>query len=166
MTSHQDSTGIVALDELGHRFEVATARPRVRRLRPRRWPALALGVLVVAATPALASVSGIIGGPLSGPKNVEKTIPKTAGAIDRDDPKATGLALERRGFRVHWVLITDNPDPDGQSPTRSRDVSAPPAGTEILGLFDYERGNLVKKDTRELLIEVTPVGSEIAKTHL
>lgn len=164
MTPH-DSTGIAALDELGRRLQAATERPRVR-LRLRRWPALVLGVLALAATPALASMSGIFSGPLSGPENVEATLPRTAGAIDRDDPTATGLALEQRGFGVHWVLITDDPDRDGGRPTRSRNVSAPPAGTEILSLLDHQRGGaLVTKDTRELLIEVAPVGSAIAETH-
>ena len=67
---------------------------------------------------------------------------------------------------MHWVLITDSPNRDGGQPTRSRNVLAPPAGTEILSLLDHERGGtLVTKDTRELLIEVAPAGSAIAETH-
>jgi len=157
--THHDSTDIAALDELGRRLQAATVRPGLRRRLPRRWPAIALGVLALAATPAIASVSGI----LHGPERVEDALPQVAGAVDRENPVATGRALEQRGFGVHWVLITDNRD--GDRPTRSRDVSAPPDGTEILSVLSHPGGAEVTADTRELMIEVAPVGSDILESH-
>ena len=112
-----------------------------------------------AATPAIAS------GILSGPNSVEESLPEVAAAVDRDNPTATGLALERLGFRLHWVLITDNLDPDGDRPTHSRNVSAPPPGTEILSVLNEQGGNEATKDTRELMIEIAPIGSEILESH-
>lgn len=159
MTSHHDSTGIAALDELGHRFEAATARSPRRRLRQARWPAVALGALAL-ATPALAAV---LDGPP--PQRVEDQLPQVAAAIDRDDPVATGRALAQEGFRVHWVLITDNPGPDGDGPTRQRRVAAPPAGTEILAVLNQRGGNEVTPGMRDLGIEVAPVGSKILESH-
>ena len=152
-----DSTGIAALDELGVRFDAAIARPPARRRR-RRWPALALGVLALAATPALAAV-------FRGPDRVEDQLPQVAAAVDRDDPTGTGLALARKGYEVHWVLITDNPDRGADRPTRSRRVSAPPAGTEILSVLNEQGGNDVDARTRDLQIEVAPVGSKILESH-
>jgi len=155
----QNSTGIAALDEFGRRLEVAIAaeRPRARRARLRRWPALTLGVLALAATPALASVV------FGGTETVEEALPQVAAAIDRDDPAATGRALERRGYRVDWVLITDRVG--GESPTRSRPVASPPQGTEILSVLNQKGGNAVTPKTRDLQIEVAPVGSKILESH-
>jgi len=157
MTVHRDSTGIAVLDELGRRFEAARPQPRARR----RWPVVALVVLALAATPAIASVSGILGGPDS----VEEALPKVAAAVDRHDPTATGLALERLGFRLTWVLITDNLDPDGDRPTHSRSVTEPPAGTEILSILNEQGGNEANENTRDLMIEVAPIGSAILDSH-
>ena len=150
-----DLTGIVALDELGRRFE---ALPERRPRRFRRWPALAVGVLALAATPALAAVV------FDGPPPVEEQLPQVAAAVDRDDPAGTGVALAREGFRVEWVLITDAPR-GADTPTRSRSVAAPPARTEILSVLNAKGGNEVSADTRELQIEVAPVGSRILESH-
>ena len=160
MTPSNDSTGIVALDELGHRLEAAIARRPRRRFLPRggRWPAVALGLLALAATPALAAV-------LDGPESVVDQLPRVAAAVDYDDPAATGRALAREGFRVRWVLVSDNPARDADSPTVARDVPAPPAGTEILAVLDRRGGYDVDARTRELQIEVAPVGSRILETH-
>jgi len=152
-----DSTGIAALDELGRRFEALPQRAPSRRRW--RWPALVLGVLALAATPALASVV------FGGPPPVEEQLPQVGAAVDRSDPAGTELALERRGFRVHWVLITDNPDRDSDRPTRSRPVSAPPAGTEILSVLNEQGGYSVSARTRDLQIEVAPLGSKILEEH-
>jgi len=157
MTLHRESTGIAALDELGRQFEAATSRPRVRR----RWPALALAVLALGATPAIAAVSGIF----DGTERVEDALPQVAAVIDRADPTATGLALERLGFRVHWVLIADNPDRDGEHPTLSRSVPAPPVGTEILAILNEQGGNEATAETRDLMIEIAPIGSAILESH-
>jgi len=161
MTPHRETTGIAALDELGRRFDAIVERPRLRTVRTRRWAALALGVLALAAAPAIASVV------FDGPERVEDALPEVSAVIDRNDPAATGRALEERGFRVRWVLVTDNPARalDGESPTRSRAVAAPPAGTRILGVDDDGRGFVVDPDTRDLLIEIAPAGSEILKSH-
>lgn len=156
MTPHHDSTGIAALDELGVRFEAAIARPPARGRRW-RWPALGLGVLALAATPALAAVFG-------GHDRVEDQLPQVAAAVDRSDPTGTGLALARQGFRVEWVLITDAPR-GAEMPTRFRKVAAPPAGTEILSVLNAQGGNEVNSRTRALQIEVAPVGSAILEGH-
>ena len=163
MTPHHDSTGIAALDELGLRLEAVAERRGRRRLRPRRWMVLSFGVLALVATPAIASVSGLF----DGPPRVEDVLPQAAAAIDRDDPAATGRALEQRGFRVQWVLITDNPDRgrDGESPTRQASVAAPPAGTKILSVLGKGGTTDIDARTRDLQIEVSPVGSAILKTH-
>jgi len=163
MNEHRGFTGIAALDELGRRFDAVVEAPRIRRLRPRRWVALSLGVLALAATPALASVAGLF----DGPPRVEDSLPAVAAAIDRDNPVATGRALEQRGFRVHWMLITDNPARarDGEMPTRSRAVATPPAGTRILAVLNQEGGNAVDADTRDLQVEIAPAGSEILAEH-
>ena len=160
MTPHHDSTGIAALDELGLRFEAVAARPRTRHpFRPRRWVAVALGALALVATPALAATV------FSGPPPVEESLPRVAAAIDRSDPAATGRALAREGFRVHWVLITDAPDTNAVPPTRSRDVAVPPAGSEILSVLNAKGGNEVDASTRVLMIEVAPLGSRILEQH-
>ena len=159
MTSRHDSTRIAALDELGRRLQAATERPRSRRLPARRWTALTLGVIALASTPAIASVSGIF----DDAERVEDTLPHVGAAVDRDDPTATGLALNRLGYRVHWVLITDNPD--GNPPTLSRHVSAPPAKTKILAVLNERGGNDVTPGMRDLLIEISPAGSAILTTH-
>jgi hypothetical protein len=151
-----DSTGIAALDELGRRFE---ALPEPRRLRPRRWFALALAGLALAATPALASVV------FGGPPPVEEALPQVGAAVDRSDPAKTARALERKGFRVQWVLVTDAPDRDAVPPTRSRKVAAPPAGTEIISVLNARGGLEVSSDTRALEIEVAPKGSAILEGH-
>lgn len=161
MTPQHTSTGIAALDELGRRMDAIIEPPRLRRWRPRRWAALALGLLAVVATPALAAVV------FDGPEHVEDALPEVGPAIDRDDPAATGRALERLGFRVHWMLITDNParGRDVESPTRARAVAAPPAGTAILAVLNQDGGLAVDPDTRDLQIEVAPAGSEILEGH-
>jgi len=159
MTSHHDSTHIAALDELGRRMQAATERSRSRGWRPRRWTALTLGVVALAATPAIASVSGIFDDPVT----IEEALPQVAAAIDRDDPAATGVALARLGYRVHWILVTDNPG--GDSPTRSRSVAAPPAGTEILSVANERGGYEVTPGMRDLGIEISPAGSAILATH-
>jgi hypothetical protein len=156
MTSHHDSTGIAALDELGHRFQLATA-PSRRRQRRQRWAAVALAALALAATPALAAV-------LDSPDSVEDQLPQVAAAVDYDDPAATDRALTRAGFRVHWVLITDAGKDTG-SPTRSRHVPAPPSDTKILAILNQKGGNDVSPDTRDLQIEVAPAGSKILESH-
>ena len=160
MTPHHESTGIAALDELGVRFEAVAARTPARRPAwPRRWAALALGGLAIVATPALAATV------FDGPPPLEETLPQVGAAIDRSDPVATGRALAREGFRVHWVLITDNPDRGADTPTRSRNVAAPPAGTEILSVLNAQGGNEADANTRDLTVEVAPLGSKILEEH-
>lgn len=163
MTTSDDTSGIAALDELGRRFAAVEERPRQRLLRPRRSVVLSLAAFALVATPAIASVSGLFGAPPS----VEQQLPQVATAIERDDPAATGRALEARGYRVRWVLVTDNPGRGrgGETPTRSRRVAAPPADTKILAVLDAKGGLEVDAATRELMIEVAPAGSAILATH-
>lgn len=161
MTSQHESTGIAALDELGHRFDAVSEHPRIRRLRPRRWAALSLGILALAATPAIAAVAGVF----DGAERVEDALPQVGAAIDRADPTATGRALERQGFRVRWMLITDNPGREGGRPTRSRVVGAPPVGTEILSVLNEQGGLAVDSNTRDLQIEIAPADSAILAGH-
>lgn len=145
-----DSTGITALDELGRRFE---ALPERRARRPRRWLALALAGLAVAATPALASLV------FDGPPPVTEALPQVGAAVDRSDPAGTERALAREGYRVEWVLVTDG------HPTNTRKVSAPPSGTEIIAVLNARGGNEVSDSTRVLQIEVAPRGSRILEEH-
>ena len=163
MNPHPESTGIRALDEFGLRLDAIAQQPRIRRFRPRRWAALLLGVVALVATPAIASVTGLF----DGAQRVEDALPRVGAVIDRDDPTATARALEQQGFRVHWMLITDNPDRarDGEMPTRSRAVSAPPAGTKILSVLNVDGGNVVDSSTRDLQIEISPAGSAILASH-
>ena len=163
MTPHRTSTGIAALDELGRRMDAIVEPPRLRRLRPRRWTAVALGILALVATPALASVSGIF----DGAEPIERTFPEVAAAMKRGDPEAVGTALEKRGFRVHWILVTDNPDRarGGELPTRSQPIAAPPAGTKILSTLDDDGSSFPVSGDRDLLIEVAPADSAILRTH-
>lgn len=65
---------------------------------------------------------------------------------------------------MHWVLITDA-GADADSPTRSRHVAAPPSGTKILSVLNQKGGNEVSPDTRDLQIEIAPVGSKILQSH-
>lgn len=161
MTPPRTSTGIAALDELGRRFDAVVEPPRLRRLRPRRWAVLTLGVLAAVATPAIAAVV------LEAPDRLEETHRDAAAAIVPDDPAATGRALEQLGYHVRWMLITDNPDRarDGQSPTRQRALDAPPRGTRILSVHSKDGSLPVDPDARILQIEISPAGSEILKSH-
>ncbi len=161
MTPHRTSTGIAALDELGRRFDAVVEPPRLRRLRPRRWTTLALCLLAAVATPAIAAVV------LDAPDRLEKTHPDAAAAIVPDDPAATGRALEQLGYRVRWMLITDNPDRprDGASPTQQRAVDAPPDGTKVLSVLNKDGSLPVDPDARILQIEISPAGSTILKSH-
>jgi hypothetical protein len=101
----------------------------------------------------------------SGPERVEDALPQVGQVVDRSNPAATGRALARRGFRVDWILVTDNSDRGAGPPTRSCNVSAPPAETEIISVTNAQGGLEVSADTRELTIEIAPVGSEIAESH-
>lgn len=161
MTPHRTSTGIAALDELGRRFDAVVEPPRLRRLRPRRWAALALALLVGVATPAIAAVV------FEAPDRLEETHRDAAAAIVPEDPAATGRALEQLGYHVRWVLITDNPQRarGGESPTRQRAVDAPPGGTKVLSVLSKDGSLPVDPDARILQIEIAPAASEILKSH-
>jgi hypothetical protein len=161
MTAPRTSTGIAALDDLGRRLDAVVEPPRLRRLRPRRWAALALGLLAAAATPAIAAVV------FDAPGRLEETHRDAAAAIVPDDPAATGRALAQLGYHVRWMLITDNPNRahDGESPTRQRAVDAPPDGTKVLSILSKDGSLPVDPDARVLQIEISPAGSEILKSH-
>ena len=160
MTPPRTSTGIAALDELGRRFDAVVEPPRLRRLRSRRWAALALGLLAAVATPAIAAVLS------EAPERLMQTHGDLAAAITPDDPAATGRALEQLGYQVRWILITDNPDRarDGESPIRQRPVDLPPHGTKVLSVRSEDR-SAPDTGARPLQIEISPVGSEILKSH-
>lgn len=160
MTKQHIPSDIRALDELGHRFEIATTRRRSHASRPRRTLTLAaVGLAALVAAPALASVSGVF----NSHSSFEEALPWAAEAVDPDDPLATDRALRRLGFDIRWSLVEDNPG--GESPTKDRDVAEPPPGTEILAVFAADGSSTVSEDTRTLLIEVAPAGSKILESH-
>jgi hypothetical protein len=161
MTPNPASTGIAALDELGRRLEAVAEPPRKRVRRSRRWAAFTFGVLALVATPAIATVV------LDGPARIETTHREIGAAINRDDPAATGRALEQLGFHVQWMLITDNPGRarDGEMPTRWRAVDAPPAGTKILSVLGKDGSLALDPGARVLQIEISPADSEILRSH-
>jgi hypothetical protein len=59
-----------------------------------------------------------------------EVFPAVEAAIDREDPVATGRALERLGFRVDWVLI--------EGAGVGHDVDTPPSGTVVLSVLGPE----------------------------
>jgi len=154
-----------ALDELGRRFDVAVAHRRSYLARPRRaLVTTAVGLVALVGTPAIASISGAFDfPPFNSHSSIEETLPWAAAVIDPDDPGATGRALDRLGFDVRWSLVED--DPKGATPTRSHDVSRPPAGTEILSVLRADGSSKVSDATRSLLIEVAPADSKILQEH-
>lgn len=162
MTHSHDSSDLPTVDLLGRRLEAAIAERRAPVRWSRRTLAFAASALVVvASTPAVASITGVFddGGP-----TLEQSLPAV---VDRSDPVATGRALERRGFTVRWMLIEDNPDRrrSGDSPTVWRSVPAPPPGTRILSLLNAQDGDTATTSTRTLVIEIAPAGSEILRSH-
>lgn len=165
MSRQHDPSDIRALDELGRRFEIATAPRRSSAWRPRRTLVLAsVGLVALAAAPALASISGVsIDGVFNSHSSIEEALPKVAAAVDPTDPVATGRALRRLGFAVQWSFVEDNPG--GTSPTKSREVGAPPSGTQILSVTNADGSSNVTEDTRALLIEVAPSDSDIVRSH-
>jgi len=165
MTTQHDPSGIHALDELGRRFEIATARRRESASRPRRALVVAAaGLVALTATPALAAISGVsIGGVFNSHSSIEEALPQAAALIDPADPVATGKALRRRGIAVKWSFVEDNPG--GTSPTKARDVSAPPSGTQILSVLSADGSAKVTEDTQALLIEIAPTDSAILRSH-
>jgi len=165
MTTQHDPSGIHALDELGRRFEIATLRRRASAPRPRRSLVMVTaGLVALAATPAVAAISGVsISGVFNSHSSIEEALPEAAALIDPADPVATGKALRRRGIAVKWSFVQDNPG--GPSPTTARDVSAPPSGTQILSVLGADGSAKVTEDTQVLLIEVAPNDSDIVRAH-
>ena len=165
MTTPPPSTEIRALDELGRQFETATAARRAPAARRRRALSVAaVGLALLAGTPALASITGVsIPGVFNSHSSIEETLPEAAAVIEPRDPAATGRALRRLGYDVRWSLVED--DPGGRSPTRASRVAAPPSGTEILAVLAADGSSEVTEGTRTLLIEVAPAGSSILESH-
>ncbi len=164
MTAPHDHPEIRALDELGRRFEIATARhaptPRTRRV----VLITAIAAMALVGTPAVAAITGTsITGIFNPHSTIEEALPRAAAVIDPADPVATGRALRRLGFDVRWSLVEDARR--GSSPTTSRDVGVPPPGTEILSVTAAGGSSKVTADTRVLQIEVAPAGSEILRSH-
>lgn len=56
-----------------------------------------------------------------------EVFPAVRAAFNRDDPVATGQALEQLGFQVHWVFI--------EAPGQGYDVDAPPPGTIAISVL-------------------------------
>jgi hypothetical protein len=100
-------------------------------------------------------------------------VPNQLGDLsDSDDPATTARALERRGYKVRWVLIEHNPDyrrrrlrpgdrfrPQDQ-PTVATPVAAPPPGTRVLSVLNEHGGAAPIPGSRSVTIEVTPRGSK------
>ncbi len=162
MTNRHDLADLPALEELGRRLDIATAHSRRPARRSRRTLALAAVGLALIATPAAAIIFDTPG------TTIDEALPQVTEAIDRKDPAATGRELHRLGFQVRWQLIVDNPQRghSGAPPTLSRDVLQPPPGTEVLAVLNSDGSNKVTADTRHLLIEIAPAGSEILRSHM
>ncbi len=162
MTHPHEPSDLPTLDALGRRLEVATAPRRSPARWSRRTVALAASALIVlVATPAVASITGVFNG---GDETIEEALSTVR---HRSDPVATGRALERHGFTVRWMLIEDNPDRgrSGESPTIGSKVAAPPPGTRILALLNAQSTDTATNSKRNILIEVAPAGSEILRSH-
>jgi hypothetical protein len=76
-----------------------------------------------------------------------EVFPDVEEAIDRDDPVATGQALERLGFRIRWSLI--------EAPGVDRDIDAPPDGTRVLSVLGPNgQWTDIDPSTDTLMVEV------------
>ena len=58
---------------------------------------------------------------------LHEVFPEIPGAVRREDPVATGEALEALGFTIRWVLI--------EAPGQGHDVEAPPPGTVVISVL-------------------------------
>jgi len=160
----QHDHDIPSLDELGSRFDYAIAAREPRSARPRKALLLiAASFVVLVVTPAVASITGVsITGVFNPHSSIEEALPEAFAVINPKDPATTGEDLERLGFTVEWSLVEDS---TGDSPTKTREVSAPPAGTEILAVLNENGSSKITESTRALLIEVAPKESKILRSH-
>jgi hypothetical protein len=78
---------------------------------------------------------------------LDEVFPEIEAAIDREDPVATGRALERLGFRIRWDLI--------EAPGFGYGVEAPPAGTVVISVLGPDgQWTDIEPTTDTLTVEV------------
>jgi hypothetical protein len=145
-----------ALEELGRRMQlaVATRSPRSRR---RRWLPLISAAVTLVAAPATATVTGIFNPHGDVPADAARVLVPT-------DPAATATKLRAQGYRITWVLVEDA-SPGSPGPTISRQVPAPPPGTELLAVLGPDGSRDIDPATKRVLIEIAPSGSAILAGH-
>lgn len=77
-----------------------------------------------------------------------EVFPEVEGAIDRDDPVATGEALGALGFQVEWVLI--------EAAGEGHGVETPPPGTVVVSVLgpNGEWNSNIDPSTDTLMVEL------------
>ncbi len=94
-----------------------------------------------------------------------EALPEAQAAIDRNDPDLTLRRLRQAGFVVEVKLIIDNPDRGAQATTGVKTVAKPPPGTVVLAVTGADPDSSPTADTRELVLEVAPAESRVARDH-
>lgn len=94
-----------------------------------------------------------------------EVLPQVQTAVRREDPQASLNRLRDLGFDVTVKLIVDNPDRGAVAATGVKDVSTPPDGTVVLSMLNANGQNTATADTRELIMEVAPATSSVARGH-
>lgn len=94
-----------------------------------------------------------------------EVLPQADAAIDRGDPDLTLRRLRRAGFSVEVKLVIDNPDRGAPSSTGVKTVAAPPPGTVVLAVTAADPSRSPTPDTRDLILEVAPARSRVARDH-
>lgn len=95
-----------------------------------------------------------------------EVLPKVRDAVHRNDPGGTLRRLRALGFGVTVKLIVDNPNAarDGTA-TGVKTVKDPPAGTVVLSVLNADGANAATRQTRDLMMEVAPADSKVARSE-
>jgi hypothetical protein len=93
-------------------------------------------------------------------------LPSVRAAVQRDDPDGTVRRLRDLGFDVDLKLVIDNPraHETGTSATGSKSVTASPPDTVVLSVLNSRGENSAQRDTRNLIVEIAPADSDIARS--